>query len=105
MRLLDFCRNHARIVIYGVGEIGQSAQRRLTDSGVAVSAFLVSEFPERAEIEGTPIFSFPDWLATSACGKDVGVLVAVSEKYYDEILRILSANISCWRPVEEKHTA
>ncbi len=92
MRLLDFCRNHAKIVIYGAGRIGHSAQKLLTDSGITVAAFLVSEFPDRAEIEGTPIFSFSDWLTASTRGKDAGVLVAVSEKYCDEILRIFSAN-------------
>lgn len=90
MEFFDYCRIHTQLMIYGAGERGRELLARLKESRIQVDGFLVSDFQECEDVEGIPVRNFLSWLKNA--GTNVGVLIAVSQKYRDEIIRNLIAN-------------
>lgn len=90
MNLLNYCQIHAKLAIYGAGERGKSLYACLREAGVKIDGFIVSDSQEYGEINGIPILRLATWLQRST--DNVGILVAVSWNYRDEIVQNLSAN-------------
>lgn len=90
MKLLNYCKNHAGLVIYGAGERGRDLLIRLKEEGFRVSGFLVSDPRECGDVNGLPVRDFSSWVQTVGAG--VGVLVAVSRDYRDDIIQSLVAS-------------
>ena len=90
MKLLNYCRSHAKLMIYGAGKCGRALCVSLQEVGFRVDGFLISGSRECRDVNGLPVRNFSAWVQT--VGADAGVVVAVSRVYRDEIIQNLVAN-------------
>lgn len=89
MELLDFCKTHEKLFIYGAGNIGKKLYGLLKVLGITIQGFLVSSVSDPKELEHIPVNSFAEW-NQAAKHSDAGIIVAVSASYREEILKTLS---------------
>ena len=85
--LLDFCKCHSRLLIYGAGDIGGRISRWLHFNGIDFEGYVVSDQNGSTTKYGKKIYDIKEIVI-----KDyIGIIVAVSEKYKNEIIDVLSA--------------
>lgn len=88
--LLDFYKKHNNLYIYGAGVYGKDCLAVLKSEGIKIRAFLVSDMNVQFDfINDIPIYSFDK----ANLSEDVGIIVAVSEKYQDEIIQVIKSRI------------
>lgn len=94
--LLEAADGADHIYIYGAGFVGKMCFKRLIDYGIDRQriGFVVSETGENRTFFGCPI----DTVSEITAVEDGVILIAVTEKYHDEIKRILAKN-GCRLPV------
>lgn len=94
MTLLGFCKNHEHLFIYGAGKRGVSVKNMIGQHGFQVEAYIVSHIDSsQKQIESIDILSFEQWKKTYG-DLNGGILIAVSDKYVNEITHtLLSAGI------------
>lgn len=83
-KLLKFCKTGKKIVIYGAGKGGASVERFLTQNGITPYCFCVSQIDERNTYMGYPIKEIAE--VRRELGEGVKVIVAISEKFAEEML-------------------
>lgn len=89
-KLYDFCRTHGSLYIYGTGLYGKRYAKILTRTGVVFDGFLVSEKQNEQSVEGYNVYGVRELADMGEMDrKNVGVIVAVSEYYQEEIVEIL----------------
>lgn len=94
MTLFGFCKNHEHLFIYGAGKRGVSVKNMIGQHGFQIGAYIVSYTDSNPpKIEGIDVLSLEQW--KKIYGEvNGGVLIAVSDKYVNEITHtLLSAGI------------
>lgn len=89
--MLSFCQHYQEIVVYGTGYVANRTSCLLAKAGINISCYVVSEkayLPQSKHFHDISVLSLTDWLKLQK--KDVGILVAVSEKYCNEVSDMLS---------------
>jgi hypothetical protein len=85
-------KNYKRTVIYGAGYFAKLLISEMSEHGLAIDYCVVSsKNNSQDEIEGVPMYEFSECIEDIRNG-DVIVIVAVTEKYEDEIVNILIEN-------------
>ena len=97
MTLLDFCRNHGHLFIYGAGKRGKSIKNMIEQNGFKIEAYIVSNLGDNPrKIESTDVLTLNKW-EKSYSKMDVGIVIAVADKYIDEITySLVSADIESY---------
>jgi peptidoglycan/xylan/chitin deacetylase (PgdA/CDA1 family) len=86
--LLDKCKKHKRIFLYGAGNYGKRAKLYLEQNGVEVSAFLQTDATSgEKSFRSTPIYGISD----VEISDDDLVIVCVGKAYQEEILSVLAS--------------
>lgn len=89
-KLYSFCEMHKKIYIYGAGVYGKRYAEILAQNGLKLDGFLVSERKGGMCVEGYDICAIREFIENDDIDiKSVGVLVAVSEYYQEEIVETL----------------
>ena len=89
-KLYDFCRAHGSLYIYGTGLYGKRYAQILTRAGVVFDGFLVSEKKGEQFVEEHNVYGVRELADTSETNrKNVGVIIAVSEYFQEEIVEML----------------
>lgn len=84
--LLEFVNQYKKFYIYGAGAFGKSCFNMLKQEQKIADAFVVSDANKEVNnIQGVPVCS----LANIELNEDCGVIIAVSEKYQQEIFRAI----------------
>ena len=82
-QLLDFCRAHSSLYLYGAGAYGNALCEYLELNGILISGFLLSE-PDEIEHNHYPVYRFEDHiLKLNECD---GVILSLKEDYQSEII-------------------
>ncbi|KAI4450882.1 hypothetical protein C823_005419 [Eubacterium plexicaudatum ASF492] len=87
--LYSTIKQFSQIVIYGAGNYANLIYSELKKVGLKemISSFVVTNLDERDEVDGIPVKSVGDISVVHV--ENCAVLIAVSEKYESEIIRIL----------------
>ncbi len=89
-KLYAFCKSHKRIYIYGTGLYGKRYAQILTRTGAIFDGFLVTEKKNEQSLYGHNVYGVRDLAGMGEIDKrNVGVIIAVSEYYQEEIVEIL----------------
>lgn len=89
-KLHAFCNSHERLYIYGTGLYGKRYAQILSRIGVVFDGFLVSEKNNVQSPEGHNVYGVRELADMDAMDrKSIGVIVAVSEYYQEEIVETL----------------
>ncbi len=81
-RILDFCKKHGKLYIFGAGDIGGRISRMLHFQGIDFEGFIISKISSERTKYGKEIHS----IDAVAFDNTVGVIVAVSEEKQREIV-------------------
>ncbi len=93
MTLFQYCRKHRAIAVYGSGAVGERIGKLLHEASIRVSTYIISDAPVIKSINGIPCQQFSEWIKLT--NNDIGILIAVSARYREEIEQLLNAhNIS-----------
>lgn len=89
-KLYAFCRAHKALYIYGTGLYGKRYAKILKKAGVEFDGFLVTQKKNEQNLEGHNIYEVQELADMSDISRsNVGVIVAVSEYYQEEIVDTL----------------
>ena len=83
--LVNFCRCHMAVYIYGAGKVGSDIAAYLEKNKIKISGFCVTIFDEDNTYLDYPVYE----IDTLSAGENDGFVVAVTEIYADEIIRKL----------------
>lgn len=87
--LLQYCARHDKIYCYGAGRYGREVCVYLDENGIKLDGFIISS-GQTLKVLNVEVYQF----ANVKIDKNDGIIVAVGEKYSDEIIRgILERNI------------
>lgn len=90
-RLYSFCESHKEIYIYGTGLYGKRFADILKRRGLQFNGFFVTEKKGEEYLEGYPIRPIREFAWESDIEqRGIGVIVAVSEYYQEEIVETLN---------------
>lgn len=76
--LIEFCKEDARIFLYGAGFVGKKIQSYLKKNGIRICGFLVSEDIKEQKIEGTHVYSFERYVMENTFENDKIIVCAMS---------------------------
>ena len=82
-RLLEFCKINKRLVIYGAGKYGAAVEKFCRERDVSIYCFCVTQIDEKETFLGYTVKEIAEIRKNFS---DVGVIVAVSEKFSGEVL-------------------
>lgn len=88
MSLYEFCNKWKKVAIYGAGIRGRGICGLLSSRGINIACYLVTKKNDISTLDELPILTFDDYL-TKGAHKDTGIIVAVSDKYKNEIVSLL----------------
>lgn len=84
--LVEKCKFHKRVFIYGVGNYGKRVRLFLEQNGITVFAYLkTNKMPEDIKFKTTPIFDIKE----VEIGDEDYVLVSVADRIQPEIISVL----------------
>jgi len=87
--IIDFCKKNEQLYIYGAGETGQQLYTLLELAGINVKGFIVSDtVNEKAFLRGLEVKCITDLDI-----EKVSIIIAVSEKFRDEIIDVLKKKV------------
>jgi hypothetical protein len=87
--MVDFCARHETVYIYGASENCEYLAKFLNISGILAAGYVVSTLEKRNfHICALPVLSADDIPA----GSNAGILLGLSEKYYEFVISILKDN-------------
>lgn len=93
-KIAAFCNRFAGVAIYGAGNNGNALYNLLKRLKYTVNSFLVSNMKNNSsKIDGIPVFTLAQWMERPR--EDLGILIAVSEYYKEEVLD----NLSCYSAI------
>ena len=93
--MIDFCRGYQNVIIYGAGAVAQRTSRLLSKAGIDIDCYVVSDeahMNKLNSINNIPVMSLSDWIKMRDTTKKYGILVAVSERYHNEISEMLTVH-------------
>ncbi len=76
-----------KLFIYGAGFYGKDVYRALNNNGIKVDGFLVTK-----ENTVKKVFDLPVYVAEEMLGKNIGIVIGLSDTYVDEVLEYLANN-------------
>lgn len=76
-----------KLFIYGAGFYGKDVYRALHNNGIKVDGFLVTK-----ENAVKKVFDLPVYVAEEMLGKNIGIVIGLSDTYVDEVLEYLAKN-------------
>lgn len=86
MEIIEYCRLHKKIYIYGAGRFGRETCVYLSEQGIAIDGFIVTSKELCVDsVLGIKVYSFDEIELESSDG----VIAAVGKKYTDEVIRSL----------------
>ncbi len=85
--LLEYCRKHDRVYLYGAGKIGKECLRIMRLYYFEPMAFIVSELSDVASVYDVPIVSIKD---VDTQNSDNGIIVSVGKSSAQEIVNKLN---------------
>lgn len=85
-KIIGYFTSHNAVYLYGAGIVGRRALKYLRCYNCKPKGFLVSDNSSQKEFESIPVFRLHE------IEKDKGIIVTVSKKYQDEIVRQLKTN-------------
>lgn len=88
--LKQYCDNHQTVFCYGAGFFGRTVSAYLASKGMNINGFIVTDCLKSKCVHGHIVYSFDDYLDKYEDG--TGIIVAVGDKYRDEIVAILENN-------------
>ncbi|MCM1089528.1 MAG: class I SAM-dependent methyltransferase [Muribaculum sp.] len=85
--ILRFCRRHSQIHVYGAGEVGAAILRYLMEENIKVCNVFVSpgNTIKQTSVLDTPV----KWIDKEHLRDGDGIIIAVWDGYYDQILSVL----------------
>lgn len=88
-KLKKFCKDHARIYIYGCGYFGDIYASFLEDIGIGYEGFLVSEGQkDKSVLRGKPVMTVSEDILRD---KENGIIFAMNELNYSQVMDGLSS--------------
>ena len=84
-QILEFCNIYKTVYLYGKGKCAQNLECFLMDNGIEPSGYIVTETDEVSE----KVFVFREFNIE----QNMGIIVAVNEKKFDEIIDALKTRI------------
>lgn len=87
---LKFCKSYERIYIYGAGIYGRKCAQILENNSICCQGFIVTNKGALDKVFGYHIFDYNDFLKREKANMEkVGILIAVSVHYEEEICELL----------------
>lgn len=84
--LILFCNKHEKVYIYGAGHFGKECAGILQKYGIDILAFLVSDSSDNKDkVNDIQVIE----IEKANISVEAGIVIAVSEKYYETILRLI----------------
>jgi len=89
-QLMYFCNNHKYIYVYGCGEEQELVVKYLTISDVKVEGYIAStkNYCDK-ELIRIPIYTLDEMFRAGENNDDIGIIMALSDRHYNEVLRDL----------------
>ena len=87
--IIDFCKHKSKIYIYGNGKTQKHLQYALEKSGITVSGLIISD-NYNIDNDDKTTYRISQLIGTIKNNNREGVILSVSDKYYNEVLRTLN---------------
>ena len=86
MEIIEYCRLHKKIYIYGAGRFGREICVYLSEQGIAIDGFIVTSREQCVDLVlGVKVYSLDE----IGLENGDGIMAAVGKKYIDEVIRSL----------------